>query len=351
MEIITHYGMIFIILSIMLCFYATWNTGANDVANAMGTAVGSGAIGVKKAIIIAIIFEALGALLAGSTVTDTLQNGLLHGAAFTAQPEWLVYGMLAALLATSSWLVLATAWGWPVSTTQAIVGAIAGFAFLTTGSHAVQWNQVGTILLAWLLTPMIGGLLAWLLMKIAPVVAWLGRGTTTRGEGETEKIFASLIVFAGAAMAFAHGANDVANGVAPMAAVIATVRSGGDVMRHDLPLWALAIGTLGIVTGLATYGYRIMETIGSKMTELTPIRGFCATLAAAITVLIASRMGLPVSTTHIAIASIFGAGVPRGTATLDFRVMSGIVTSWMVTLPTVAVLSALFFTLFRWLFS
>ncbi|HEY5790885.1 MAG TPA: inorganic phosphate transporter [Gammaproteobacteria bacterium] len=421
MEIITQYGPWFIGLAMVFGLYMTWGIGANDVANAMGTSVGSGAITIKQAIIIAAVFEFAGAVLAGGHVTSTIRKGIIDSSAITGQPELLVYGMLAALLAAAIWLMLASTRGWPVSTTHSIVGAIVGFAVAGIGVDAVHWGKIGGIVASWLVSPLLGGLIALLLMLsirklildtdkpfasaqrwgpayvflvgfiISLVTLWKGLshldidlsvgasfvvatlfGLGLAGVGwvliqrirfdpgenrdfhftSVEKVFVPMMVFTACAMAFAHGSNDVANGIGPMAAVVSIVNSGGEVaQKAALPIWILLLGGAGIVVGLATLGYRVMQTIGSEITELTPSRAFCATLAAATTVVLASRTGLPVSTTHIAVGAVMGVGMARGLAALNLRVIGGIIVSWVVTLPVSGVLAALFFFTLKGIFS
>ena len=420
MEIIAEWGTVFLVMAIIFGFYMTWGIGANDVANAMGTSVGSGAITVKQAIIVAAIFEFAGAFIAGGQVTATIRKGIIDPAAITGQPELLVYGMLAALLAAAIWLMVATSRGWPVSTTHSIVGAIVGFAVAGIGMEAVKWGKIGSIVASWVVSPLIGGTIALLLMisvrklilnadnpferakTYGPVyvflVGWIVALVTmfkglkhlnlhlTMGESfitatvigiivavigkmlinkvkidttadrdfhyaSVEKVFTPMMVFTACAMAFAHGSNDVANGIGPMAAVVSIIDSGGQVgQKASLPLWILLMGGVGIVIGLATMGYKVMQTIGTKITELTPTRGFCATLAAATTVVLASKTGLPVSTTHIAVGCVMGVGLARGVGALDMRVIGNIVVSWVVTLPAGGILAALFFFLFKGIF-
>jgi PiT family inorganic phosphate transporter len=416
MEIISEYGYIFMVLAVVFGLYMTWGIGANDVANAMGTSVGSGAITVKQAILIAAVFEFAGAFIAGGHVTETIRKGIIDPTPVVNSPEILVFGMLAALLAAAIWLMIASARGWPVSTTHSIVGAIVGFAMVGIGVDAVQWGKIGQIAASWVVSPVLGGTIAFLLMmsiralilntehpfhsakRWAPayvflvgfiislvtlfkglkhlkleltggmsflaatvfglVVAALGWIMISRVKidpgadrdfhfASVEKVFAPMMIFTACAMAFAHGSNDVANGIGPLAAVVSIVQSGGEVaQKAGLPLWILILGGGGIVIGLATMGYRVMRTIGTRITELTPSRGYCATLAAAATVVLASRTGLPVSTTHIAVGAVIGVGLARGIGAIDFRVIGGIVVSWLVTLPVGGVLAALiFFTL------
>ena len=420
MDIIANWGTVFMVMAIIFGFYMTWGIGANDVANAMGTSVGSGAITVKQAIIIAAIFEFAGAFIAGGSVTKTIRKGIIDPSSITGSPELLVYGMLAALLAAAIWLMVASTRGWPVSTTHTIVGAIVGFAMAGIGIDAVQWGKIGGIVASWLVSPLIGGTIALILMvsvrklilntdqpfeqakKWGPfyvflvgfivalvtmfkglkhlkleltmgqsivaaivmgiIVAIIGRIMINKVKvdnvadkdyhfASVEKAFTPLMIFTACAMAFAHGSNDVANGIGPLAAVVSIVNSGGEVaQKADLPIWVLVLGGAGIVVGLATMGYKVMQTIGTKITELTPTRGYCATLAAATTVVLASKTGLPVSTTHIAVGAVMGVGLARGIGALDLRVLGNIVISWIVTLPVGGILAAIFFFVFKGIF-
>ncbi|MGB5707813.1 MAG: inorganic phosphate transporter [Arenicellales bacterium] len=420
MEIITEWGTVFLVMAVIFGAYMAWGIGANDVANAMGTPVGSGAITVKQAILIAAIFEFAGAFIAGGQVTATIRKGIIDPSSISATPELLVYGMLAALLAAAIWLMIASTRGWPVSTTHTIVGAIVGFASVGIGVDAVNWGKIGNIVASWLVSPLIGGAIALLLMisirklilnteepfekaklwaplyvflvgwivglvtlfkglkhldfeltalqslvaatAIGIVLAFIGKLLINRVNvdpeadkeyhyASVEKVFVPLMLFTAAAMAFAHGSNDVANAIGPLAAVVSIVQSGGEVVQKaGLPLWILALGGFGIVVGLATMGYRVMETIGTKITELTPTRGYCATLAAATTVVLASKTGLPVSTTQIAVGAVMGVGLARGVGAIDLRVVGGIILSWFVTLPAGGILAALFFFLFKGMF-
>ena len=398
----------------------TWGIGANDVANVMGTSVGSGAITVKTAIIIAAIFEFGGAALAGGHVTATIRKGIIDPSSITGNPEVLLFGMLAALLAAAVWLMIASSRGWPVSTTHSIVGAVVGFAIAAIGLEAVEWGKISQIVASWVVSPLLGGAISFVLMlsirrfilnashpfeaakRWGPVYVFLvgfiislvtifkglkhlnielggpasfgiaaviGLGIAVIGyvlinrvkvdkEAEkdfhyasVEKVFVPMMLFTACGMAFAHGSNDVANGVGPMAAVVSLVQSGGEVtQKSELPLWILLVGGFGIVVGLATYGYKVMRTIGTKITELTPTRAFCATMAAAITVVLASRTGMPVSTTHIAVGGVVGVGMARGIGAIDLRVIGGIVMSWIITLPVGGVLAALFYYTLRGMF-
>jgi len=420
MEIITDHGTIFMAMAVIFGFYMTWGIGANDVANAMGTSVGSGAITVKQAIIIAAIFEFAGAFIAGGQVTKTIRKGIIDPEAIAGNPELLVYGMLAALLAAAVWLMIASTRGWPVSTTHSIVGAIVGFAMVGIGIDAVNWGKIGTVAASWLVSPLVGGTIALLLMisirklilntaqpfeqarkwgpfyvflvgfivalvtlfkglkhlklefsmaesfiaalVVGVIVAIIGRIMINRVQvdkeaeqdyhfASVEKVFKPMMIFTACAMAFAHGSNDVANGIGPLAAVVSIIDSGGEVtQKAGLPIWILILGGAGIVIGLGTMGYKVMQTIGTKITELTPTRGYCATLAAACTVVLASKTGLPVSTTQIAVGAVMGVGLARGVGALDLRVLGNIAVSWVITLPVGGILAAIFFFLFKGIF-
>nr|WP_320009702.1 inorganic phosphate transporter [uncultured Desulfobulbus sp.] len=421
MEIIAAYGTILVIMAVGFGLFMTWGIGANDLANAMGTSVGAGAVTIKQAICIAIVFEFLGAVLAGGNVTKTIRKGIIDPSSIISQPEILVYGMLAALLAAAFWLMIASAKGWPVSTTHSIIGALVGFAIVGIGPESVKWGKIGSVVMSWVLSPVLGGTISYILVlstrkfifntdnplgnakKCAPVYIFLvgfiislvtlfkglkhlninfssgqsfalavviGLVTATIGWffvrnvkedlqrsrdfhfEAVEKVFTPMMLFTACSMAFAHGSNDVANGIGPLAAVVSIISSGGEVMQSsELPLWIMLLGGGGIVLGLLTLGYRVMLTVGKKITELTPSRGFCAELAAAITVVLASRTGLPVSTTHILVGSVLGVGFARGMGALDLRVVLNIIISWLVTLPAGAIMAMFFFFTLKGIFS
>ncbi|MBE8189431.1 MAG: inorganic phosphate transporter [Candidatus Thioglobus sp.] len=388
MDIIANNANILIMLAIGFGLFMAWGVGANDVANAMGTSVGSQAITVKQAVIIAIIFEFSGAFLAGGEVTATIRKGILDASLFVDSPHLLVYGMLASLLAAGTWLMIASSLGWPVSTTHSIIGAIVGFGAVGVGVDAVSWGKVIKIILSWVTSPLLAGALAIVIFKslqrliidtknpfenakkylpiyvflVGFVIAlvtmfkglkhveslkYIGSDTSLSlliavGVGAVaavfakvimgqikvnnenfhfanmEKLFAVLMVITASAMAFAHGSNDVANAIGPLAAVYSIVESGGDIASKSvLPSWILLLGGGGIVFGLATFGFKVMKTIGKSITELTPSRGFAAELAAATTVVIASSTGIPVSTTQVLVGAVLGVGIARGFAALN----------------------------------
>jgi PiT family inorganic phosphate transporter len=411
---------IYLILAGVFGLFMAWGIGANDVANAMATSVGSGALRIKQAVILAAIFEFAGAYLAGGEVTKTIRKGIVEADAFNADPNLLIWGMLAALLAAGTWLAIASRKGWPVSTTHSIVGAVVGFAAVGVGMDAVNWGKVGTIVMSWVVSPLLAGTLAFMVFKsiqtlilnknnpvasaikygpiylfmvgflialvtikkglkhvgleidtdqaflyavaLGVVVALLGsfliRKVKTDPKADkhfhyanVERIFAILMIFTASAMAFAHGSNDVANAVGPMAAVISTAQTGLIASKSVLPGWVLLVGGIGIVIGLATFGYKVIATVGKSITELTPSRGFAAEIAAAGTVVLASFTGIPISTTHTLVGAVLGVGFARGIGAIDLRVVRNIFMSWVVTLPAGALLAILFFFTLKGIFS
>ena len=422
MSIIAEYGTVLLIMACICGFFMAWGVGANDVANAMGTSVGSKALTVRQAIWIAIVLEFAGAYLAGGSVTETIQKGIIDPTMpeLVSNPELLVYGMLAALLAAGTWLLVATHFGWPVSTTHSIVGAIVGFAAVGISMDAVNWCKVSSIVAVWAVSPVLSGTLALMVFtsiqklilntdnpfqnarRYVPVYMFLVGfmmamvtfikglkhigleltdvesfmvsiivGLTVMAIGKlaisqikedrkadkafhfssVEKIFGVMMIFTACSMAFAHGSNDVANAVGPLAAVASVVISGGEILaRFVMPGWVLLLGGLGIVTGLATYGYRVMATIGKHITELTPSRGFAAELSTASAVVLASGTGLPISTTHTLVGAVLGVGLARGIGALNLRVIGTIFMSWVVTLPAGALLAILFFYIIQAIF-
>lgn len=422
MTIILEHGNSLLFLACIFGFFMAWGIGANDVANAMGTSVGSKAITIKQAIIIAVIFEFAGAWLAGGEVTSTISKGLVNMSSLEATPELLVLGMLASLLAAGIWLMVASYKGWPVSTTHTIIGAIIGFAAVGIGINSVKWGKVGYIATSWVISPVIAGIFAYLLFKsvqklifeskqplksakiympfytfiVGFIVALvtllkgfkhLGLDLTTQQaflysvlvglglaavgmlrqktiQNETkvvnnkwqikkiERVFALLMVFTACAMAFAHGSNDVANAIGPVAAIVSIIKAGGELSQEFFtPPWVLLIGAGGIVAGLVMYGHKVIATVGSNITALTPSRGFAATLATAGTVLFASGVGMPVSTTHTLVGAILGVGMARGMAAINMRVVGGIFASWVITLPAGAILSLIIFVILRAVFA
>jgi inorganic phosphate transporter, PiT family len=399
---------LYLLLACVFGFVMAWGIGANDVANAMGTSVGSRALTIRQAILIAALFEFLGAFLAGGEVTDTIRKGIIDTEALSHDPQQLILGMLSCLLATALWLGLATHYGWPVSTTHSIVGALVGFGAISLGIHTVQWKMIGYIGLSWVLSPALGAIVAFgiyysvqklILSHVNPlkqakryipyyiffsgvtvslvtlikglshvgiqltfgmsllysgffatIISFIGivllkkftilpNATRKIHLVSVEKSFGILMLFTACAMAFAHGSNDVANAIGPMAAISNLLTTGETGQNSPLPSWILLLGASGIVIGLMTYGHRVIATVGSGITKLTPTRGFAATLAAAAVVVTASGTGLPISTTHTLVGAILGVGLARGINTLNFNVLRTILMSWIVTLPAGALLT------------
>lgn len=408
--------LVYIGLAAAFGIFMAWGIGANDVANAMATSVGSKALTIKQAILVAAIFEFLGAVLAGGEVTSTIRKGIVDSSLLSSTPELLIYGMLSALLAAGTWLLIASRNGWPVSTTHSIVGAIVGFAAVGIGLDAVQWGQVGTIVASWVVSPLTAGFIAFLIygsvqklilrqddplakakryvpiyiffaaftitlvtilkglkhvgleislansymmaIAIAVSIAIVGAIAINRIQPDpkaekkqhfytVERVFAVLMVVTACSMAFAHGSNDVANAIGPLAAVISVARSGIVGAESAIPIWVLAIGGAGIVVGLATFGRHVIATVGEKITQLTPSRGFAAELAAATTIVIASGTGIPVSTTHTLVGAVLGVGLARGIDAIDLRVVGQIFVSWVVTIPAGATLAIIFYYVFK----
>lgn len=465
------------LLVLVIGFYMAWSIGANDVSNAMGTSVGSGALTLRRAVIIAAVLEFSGAFFLGSHVSETMQRGLIHTQLFTEEPLILVLGMCAALFGTGIWLQIASFFGWPVSTTHAIVGAILGFGSVVMGINAIQWAAVNSIAASWVISPVLAGMISYFVFnmlqrnilyamnpleaarKFIPLLTFIvlgvftlsllfngltrldwhfsfiqiltiafviggiaafiasllvrrvyypnESGTVSRYSPQTvislekalkhlqrvrvvsydethekigelieevqslslqlrqetnflertseytsvEKIFAYLQILSASFVAFGHGANDVANAIGPVAAVLDIINKGGVVSQATtVPPWLLAFGGLGIVTGLATWGWRVIATIGKKITELTPTRGFSAEFGTAITILLASKLGLPVSTTHCLVGAVLGVGLARGISALNLRMLRDIALSWIITIPASAITSVLIFYLLKAIF-
>lgn len=407
-------------VGIAAAVYMAWNIGANDVANAMGTSVGSGALTLVGAVVLAGIFEFAGATLVGTHVTETVRKGILvtelfgaEGTVFGARgPSILMLGMVSALLAAGVWLQIATTFGLPVSTTHSIIGALIGFGLVAVGTSAVNWGTAAAVAASWVVSPVLGAVLAagmflvvgrWILRSEDPAAATRRLGPhlvalvvfllvlsfiykalrNVVGEPEwwvsflaaaaaaglgflvtrllmrgrpadpdspyiyVERVFGRLQIATACYVAFAHGANDVANAVGPVAAVVQIHQLGTLPPEVPVPGWILVLGGIGIVIGLATWGYRVIATVGKQITELTPTRGFSAEFGAATTVLVASRLGLPISTTHTLVGAVIGVGLARGVAALDLRVVGRIVNSWIVTLPIAGAFAAGFFLLLR----
>ena len=408
--------LIYIGLAALFGIFMAWGIGANDVANAMATSVGSKALTIKQAIMVAAVFEFLGAVLAGGDVTSTIRKGIVDTDLLAGSPELLIYGMLAALLSAGTWLFIASRNGWPVSTTHSIVGAIVGFAAVGIGVDAVQWGKVGIIVMSWIASPLTAGFIAFLIYlsvqrlilhqedpltcakryvpvyiffaaftitlvtilkglkyvgldislrdsyllatAIAASIAVVGGIAIRRIQPDrkaekiqhfhtVERVFAVLMIVTACGMAFAHGSNDVANAIGPVAAVISVAQTGIIAAKSTVSIWILILGGAGIVVGLATFGFHVIATVGKKITQLTPSRGFAAELAAATTIVIASGTGMPISTTHTLVGAVLGVGLARGIDAIDLRVVARIFVSWVVTIPVGAFLAIVFFYIFK----
>ncbi len=409
-------AVVYVALAALFGVFMAWGIGANDVANAMATSVGSKALTIRQAILVAAVFEFLGAVLAGGEVTSTIRKDIVDASLLSDTPELLIYGMLASLLAAGTWLLIASHNGWPVSTTHSIVGAIVGFAAVGVGIDAVHWDKVGEIIVSWVISPLTAGFIAYLIymsvqklilrqedplarakryvpvyiflaaftitlvtilkglkhvgleidlanayflaILIGVVVSLIGAFAIRRIQPDkklekkqhfytVERVFGVLMIVTACSMAFAHGSNDVANAIGPLAAVIAVAQTGVVGAKSAIPVWVLAIGGAGIVIGLATYGRRVIATVGHRITRLTPSRGFAAELAASTTIVIASGTGIPISTTHTLVGAVLGVGLARGIEAIDLKVVGRIFVSWVVTIPAGAFLAIIFFYVFK----
>ncbi|MCC5649804.1 inorganic phosphate transporter [Nostoc sp. XA013] len=415
----------------LLAFYVAWNLGANDVANAMGTSVGSKAVTLKQAIIIAGILEFTGAVLFGHEVTETLATKIANPALFAATPQIFVTGMVTVLISCGVWLQIATSRGLPVSSSHAVVGAIAGFSWVALGVGAIDWSSIGLISIGWVLTPLISGAIAalfysqikhWILdqpnqvVQLQEWIPWLSaallgvfgvivlpsltqpltnfvielgfnipaydiplltgaiaavgltiiswRQLEKTGDNKellstpespipnpVEKLFARFQLLSACFVAFAHGSNDVGNAIAPLAAIVYINRTGSvPTDGITIPIWILILGGAGIVGGLAVWGKKVIATIGENIIPLQPSSGFCAELATATTILIASRLGLPVSTSHALVGGVVGIGLVQNIKSIKFKTLQGIAAAWLITIPVSAILSAAIFSIARILF-
>jgi len=407
-------NIILICIAMATGFYMAWTIGANDVANSMGTSVGSGALKLKHAVILAGIFEFMGAVLVGSHVSSTIKSGIIRPELLDS-PEVYAVAMLACLMAAAIWVFIATYYSLPISTTHAIVGSVVGIGILLSPS-LVNFNIVFNIAISWILSPLLGGLIAYLffrivtrlifskhdslgsLIRIGPFLVFFNTSiislsifykglsklglnfsscqaleisfliglvcaltsayifnnidfrkprTDSEKYRQVERIFGYLQVLTACSVAFAHGANDVANAIGPLAAVINTSKMGVINSSASIPLFILIIGGVGIVIGIGTWGYRVIETIGKRITEITPSRGFCAEIGTATTVLLCSKLGLPISTTQVLVGAVMGVGLARGIAAIDFSIIKRIILSWFITLPISAFTSIIIYMILR----
>jgi len=477
---------ILLYIALAFGFYMAWNIGANDVGNSMGTSVGSRALTLRQAVILAAIANFAGAVLVGSKVTDTVRKGITDPMIYADNPETLLYGMLAALLAAGFWLQIATSFGWPVSTTHSIIGAVVGFGVIAGGVDSIDWVKVASIASSWVISPLLSGIVAFIAFslirklilnskdmmlatkRIVPIIfglvilvmslvllfkglkhlnldltlresvlisgmlgfgAWAVSGLFLHGvdinrykrkfvlnqqravddnlmvsrslrkslnykdknleyasgsvynrldnlyDGMNqladdiedsayseakkggredyyfvERIFGYLQVLSAAFVAFAHGANDVANAIGPLAAVVSIIQTKQVLMQVGVPLWLLLMGGVGIAIGIGTLGWKVMETIGKKITEITPSRGFAAEFSAAMVIAIASKMGIPISTTHTLVGAVIGVGMARGISSINLGVVKNIVISWFVTIPVGAIFAIIIYYILRFIF-
>ena len=411
------YGLIFIVLACVVGLWMTWGIGANDLANIMSTAMGSRAISVKQALIIAIIFEIAGAFLGGNEVSDTIRGGIIDVGQFSPQP--LIYGMLSVLFAGAIWITVASFLGMPVSITNSIVGGLVGVGAITLGLDAIHWQKVGYIAITWFFAPLTAGVAAFLLFIsirrlilasenafaaakfYVPIYLFivgivLGMMTTLKGLNHfhvtltflqkmgvvlgtailvfliglmtmrqlrirthfsrhtqfiyIEGMFSVLMAFTACAMVFAHGSNDVAIAVGPVAGVISLVGTGGPLEDGMLLGGIMLAGCLGVIIGLFMYGRKVIETVGTAITTLTPSRAFAATLAAASTVVVSTSTGIPVSATQTLVGAVFGVGLARGIDALNLSVIRNIFMSWIITIPVSALLATIIFYILQWVF-
>ena len=411
---------ILVIAAIIIGLYMAWNIGANDAANSMADAVGSGALSLFWAIVLAGICEFAGAVLVGSHVTDTLRKGIIESQTFADNPMVLAHGMVCAMLGAAVWLNCASYFGMPVSTTHSIVGAVLGFGLLEAGLASIYWDKMGQIVASWFISPVAGGILSFIGFKLIsryilsvdkpataarkgiPICVFItftiiilstiykglknlhldlsgpkalglsvagglvaavlslvlirkssnNHGDKPREEQlrQVEKVFAVLVIITSCTVAFAHGANDVANAIGPLAAVVEIVKEKAIVEENiPVPLWLLVLGGIGMVLGIAMFGYRVMRVVGTEVTEITPSRGVAADLATMVTVLTCSKMGLPISTTHTLVGAILGIGMARGLTAINRKVVKSIFTSWFATVPAAAGLTIVFYLLGKWL--
>jgi len=382
-------------------FYMAWSIGANDVANSMATAVGAKAITFKQAVIIAGLLNFLGAVLLGPQVVETVKGGIIKTSIIT-NPQVLLIGFISSLLAAAIWVTLSTWKEMPISTTHSVIGALIGFGLIAGGFASVQWGMVGSVALSWLLSPVFGCILAFLIFKIivklifarddpvraaryvGPIimgftaflimsslllktslskmmgissdatallisffcfvlVSCVGiyyfrniQAKSNEDYATVEGIFRKLQIVTSCYVAFAHGANDVANAIGPVAAIIPLASTGEMDPTAQIPLYLLMIGGIGITIGCLTWGKKVMKTVGGRITSLTNTRGFSVDFGAATTVLVASKLGLPISTSHTVVGAVIGVGLARGLEAIDLGIIKKITASWLLTLPIAA---------------
>ena len=404
--------LIILIIGYAFGFYMAWNIGANDVANSMASAVGAKAITIRQAIFIAGILNLAGAAFIGSHVTDTIRKGIVSTEVLT-DPDQALIGALSALLAAALWVSFATWRSLPVSTTHSIVGAMIGFGIMTGGFAVINWGKLGAVVLSWVISPVFSMFLAFFMFKViirlilsvenpfsralklspffigiaifvvvlsflfktplgkklsvempsallialavAALLGWAGKMVLVRLVGNPEvdgeeQVFRRIQIGTSCYVALAQGANDVANAIGPLAVIYFLVKTGEVGTKVPVPIFLLFFGGIGIACGIAMAGHRVMDTIGRKITTLTNTRGFSVDFAAATTVLVASKLGLPVSTTHAAVGGVLGVGLARGLEAVNFRIIFQIVVYWVLTVPAAAVTSMIIYKLIQALY-
>lgn len=409
------YSIIFLAVAVVLCFLMTWGVGANDLANVMSTTMGSKAVTVRQAMLIAVVFEFAGAFLGGNGVTETMRDGIINTSQLSNEPMIMIEGMLGVLFACTIWMNLASYLGVPVSITNALVGSMVGFGAVVLGPEAIHWNQVSRIAIGWITSPMISGITAFILFISIQQTIFVKKNPLAKAKifipiylfligsilsfitvfkglhhfgvhlnfkqnlavtigtsffitimgmvfikripehpkirrrerfVQVEKYFAVLMAMTACAMAFAHGSNDVALAVGPLSIVYSLVMNSHEVIdANNYPAWIILLGCTGVVTGLLMYGRKVIETVGSAITALTPSRAFAATLAAATTVVFATSTGIPVSATQTLVGAVLGVGLARGIGALNLIVIRNIFMSWILTLPAASILTILSYKL------
>lgn len=415
------HSLLYITLAIILCFLMTWGVGANDLANVMSTTMGSKAVSVKQAMLIAIVFEFAGATLGGTGVTETMRDGIINTSQLLENPQILIEGMLGVLLACTVWMNLASYIGVPVSITNALVGSMVGFGSVVLGYDAIHWNQVSHIAIGWITSPLIAGITGYALFTsiqqtifvtvnplekaklYIPIYLLLIGGilsfiTVFKGLHhfhvhlnlmqsllvtiassilitvvgmifikripeskqmkrrdffeQIERYFAVLMALTACAMVFAHGSNDVALAVGPLTLVYSlALNSHQTIGAADYPAWIIIFACVGVISGFLFYGRKVIETVGSSITALTPSRAFAATLSAATTVVVATSIGIPVSATQTLVGAVLGVGLARGIGALNLIVIRNIFTSWILTLPAASILTIIFYKLLHMVLS
>ena len=394
-----------LIIGYIFGFYMAWNIGANDVANSMASAVGAKAITIRQAIFIAGILNVVGAVFIGSHVTNTIRKGIVS-TDILADPHVALIGALSALLAAALWVSFATWKSLPVSTTHSIVGAMIGFGIMAGGLSVINWAKLAAVVMSWIISPVFSLIISFVMFKtivklilmkkdaftralqlspvfigmaafvvvlsflfktplgktlsmdtwtallvaliLAGLVGYAGKAIIKRftagdQDDSTEQVFRKIQIGTSCYVALAQGANDVANAIGPLAVIYFLVNTGTVGAKVPVPIWLLMFGGVGIACGIGMAGHRVMETIGTKITTLTNTRGFAVDFAAASTVLLASKMGLPVSTTHAAVGGVLGVGLAGGIEAVNFRIVLQIMLYWVLTVPAAAVTSMIIF--------